>query len=105
MITGEIKCRHRKPISECLKCYPSFLRETSVDEAIDTNRPGLTSYQGLTHGIPSWGWLMWLRRKILCPQKIHTYDEVWSSGRHYLSCDACGLEIHINRVNYGYVQQ
>lgn len=29
---SEIKCTHKRPISECLECYPVFLKETTVGE-------------------------------------------------------------------------
>lgn len=32
-----------------------------------------------------------------CVQGIHLFDEVWSED-HYLYCDACGLEVHIEKV-------
>lgn len=32
----EIKCKHKRPISECLECYPVFLQETTVGDALDT---------------------------------------------------------------------
>jgi hypothetical protein len=39
-----------------------------------------------------------------CIQGIHLFDECWSTNagdgevEHYLHCDACGLEVHIEKV-------
>lgn len=33
-----------------------------------------------------------------CPQGFHLWDEVWSIDSHYLHCDACGMEIHIDHI-------
>ncbi len=33
-----------------------------------------------------------------CPQNHHLFDEVWSLDDHYLYCDACGMEVHINKI-------
>jgi len=33
-----------------------------------------------------------------CPNGIHLWDEVWSVTDHYLVCDACDLEVHIEKV-------
>jgi hypothetical protein len=33
-----------------------------------------------------------------CVNGIHLFDEVWSDNNHYLSCDACGMEVHIEKV-------
>lgn len=35
----EIKCQHKRPISECLECYPVFLKETTVGQALDDLEP------------------------------------------------------------------
>jgi len=34
-----------------------------------------------------------------CSQGIHLWDEVWSDDSHYLHCDACGMEVHIDYIN------
>lgn len=39
MAVREIKCEHKRPISECLECYPVFLRETTVGQALDDMQP------------------------------------------------------------------
>lgn len=33
-----------------------------------------------------------------CPSGIHLWDEVISDDDHYLHCDACGIEVHINKI-------
>ena len=34
-----------------------------------------------------------------CPQGIHLWDEVYNSDKeHYLFCDACEIEVHIEKV-------
>jgi hypothetical protein len=33
-----------------------------------------------------------------CPQGIHLWDEVWSDDSHYLFCDACEMEVHIEKI-------
>lgn len=35
----EIHCEHKLPISECQTCYPVFLRETTVGQALDDLEP------------------------------------------------------------------
>jgi len=37
-------------------------------------------------------------KKTNCPNMIHLFDEVHSLDDHYLSCDACGLEVHIKKI-------
>jgi hypothetical protein len=33
-----------------------------------------------------------------CPQGIHLFDEVLSNNEHYLVCDACGMEVYIEKI-------
>ena len=33
-----------------------------------------------------------------CVNGIHVFDEVYSDESHYLHCDICGLEVHIDKV-------
>lgn len=34
-----------------------------------------------------------------CPQGIHLWDEVYTSDKdHYLICDACEIEVHIEKI-------
>jgi acetone carboxylase gamma subunit len=44
----------------------------------------------------------WLWRRFMCPNNKHLLDECASLDDWYLSCDACGLEVHINQVNREY---
>jgi hypothetical protein len=37
-------------------------------------------------------------KKYFCKKHIHLFDEVKSKDSHYLHCDACGLEVHINKI-------
>lgn len=39
----------------------------------------------------------WLFKKYFCKRNIHLFDECESLEWHYLSCDACGLEVHIEK--------
>jgi len=39
-----------------------------------------------------------LFKKYFCPREIHLFDETESIDNHYLSCDACGLEVHIEKI-------
>ena len=40
----------------------------------------------------------WLFKKYFCKRDIHLLDECESDKDHYLSCDACQLEIHIEKI-------
>lgn len=40
----------------------------------------------------------WLFKKYFCKRNIHLFDECESDEHHYLSCDACGLEVHIEKI-------
>jgi hypothetical protein len=33
-----------------------------------------------------------------CSQGIHLFDEVHSINGHYLHCDACGMEVYIEKI-------
>lgn len=33
-----------------------------------------------------------------CTHGIHLWDESWSSEKHILYCDACGMEVHIEKI-------
>lgn len=33
-----------------------------------------------------------------CANGIHAWDEVYSDESHFLHCDACGMEVHINKI-------
>ncbi len=63
----------------------------------------MSSYKGITYpkifgNILGW----WLWKKIMCPKHKHLLDECWSPNDWYLSCDACGIEIHIKEVDETY---
>lgn len=65
-------------------------------------------YMGITHGVPDKlimdeGFcLSWKKGK--CSQGIHLFDEVWSDGEHYLSCDACNLIVNIKSIDTSWVE-
>ena len=40
----------------------------------------------------------WLFKKYFCRRDIHLFDETESLEYHYLSCDACGLEVYIKEI-------
>jgi len=42
-------------------------------------------------------------KKLFCPKNIHLLDEVGGND-HYLSCDACDLEVHIKEIKEYEVQ-
>ena len=44
----------------------------------------------------------WLWKRFMCPNHKHLLDEVWSDSGWYLSCDACNIEIHINKIDATY---
>jgi hypothetical protein len=33
-----------------------------------------------------------------CPQGIHLFDECWTIDEHSLVCDACGIEVYIEKI-------
>jgi hypothetical protein len=55
---------------------------------------GLTYPKILANRIVWWFW-----KKYMCPKGKHLLDECWSPPNWYLSCDACNLEVHINKVS------
>lgn len=57
-------------------------------------------YHGITHLVPHWALGVW--RRFLCRRNMHAFDECTSAGEDYLSCDACGLMVHIDRVDTTY---
>ena len=60
-------------------------------------------YRGITYfDFLSYDWTLWLWKKLFCPRNIHLFDECESYG-HYLSCDACHLEVHIAKFDDTYV--
>lgn len=61
----------------------------------------MAEYRGITHLVPSW--LLGLWRRFMCPRERHAFDEVWSIGDHFLSCDACGLMLNIDSFDDRFV--
>ena len=60
-------------------------------------------YIGLTYPkILDNRFMLWLWKRFMCPKEKHLFDECESDSDWYLSCDACGLEVHIDRVNREY---
>jgi hypothetical protein len=62
-------------------------------------------YIGITHPVTDEGLdekkfntILQAWRNSNCIQGIHLFDEVWSDENHYLHCDACGMEVHIEKV-------
>jgi len=49
----------------------------------------MSKYNGITYN-QKW--------KPNCKEGEHLFDEVWSSSSHYLHCDICGLEVHIQEI-------
>uniref|UniRef100_A0A6M3J039 Uncharacterized protein n=1 Tax=viral metagenome TaxID=1070528 RepID=A0A6M3J039_9ZZZZ len=45
-----------------------------------------------------------LWRKLMCKRGRHLLDECWSLDDWCLSCDACDLEIHIDKIDDKYVR-
>lgn len=66
----------------------------------------IKKYIGITHPINGEGLeegehdlILGAWRYSLCIQNIHLWDEVLNSdGDHYLVCDACGIEVHIEKI-------
>jgi hypothetical protein len=88
---------------------PRLYRETLAALAKPTGsemvgRKFLRKYVGLTHDVRMGSLKKWRREK--CPDNVHCFDEVGGIGpdEHYLSCDACGLMVHIAAVETTYVE-
>jgi len=65
----------------------------------------INKYTGITHPVIGEGLeekeieLIYNAWKISnCSRGIHLFDEVWSDCDHYLVCDACNIEVHINKI-------
>jgi len=66
----------------------------------------MNKYRGLTYfSILDNRFCHWLFKKYFCPRNIHLFDECESLEYHFLSCDACGLEVHIKEINDEYVEK
>lgn len=60
-------------------------------------------YYGITY--PQFlckSWILNLWRRFLCKRNMHLFDECFSS-KHYLSCDACDLMVHIDSIETTYM--
>lgn len=69
-----------------------------------TERKSMSKYHGITHGIQdhlleSEHYVKWCKEN-QCSKGIHLFDEVRTTDKHYLHCDICGLEVHIERINH-----
>lgn len=66
----------------------------------------IKKYIGLTHPLSKDKRLSEREIKIIlkawkesnCCNGIHLLDEVLSDYNHYLICDACGMEVHIEKI-------
>lgn len=65
-------------------------------------KPIKKKYHGITHRLTD---AMLNDRKFceklkerVCSSGVHYFDEVLSLEDHYLHCDICGLEVHINKI-------
>jgi hypothetical protein len=71
----------------------------------------INKYVGITHPVlaeglneKEYGTILQAWKHSNCIQGIHLFDECWSTNagdggvEHYLHCDACGMEVHINHV-------
>lgn len=65
----------------------------------------INKYIGITHPVSDEGITEKEHNIILeawkhsnCPQGIHLFDEVWTTNRHVLHCDACGMEVYISKI-------
>lgn len=79
------------------------ISQKSIQEAfrwtshqIDQKRPAF--YHHISYPkIYDFALYRWFRRKTYCRIGYHLLDEVLSKD-HYLFCDACGLKVHIDRI-------
>ena len=64
--------------------------------------PYRSPYHGITY-LPflDQHWIHKLWKRWLCPKGIHLLDECWDVDTHFLSCDACDLEIGIKYIKKG----
>lgn len=65
----------------------------------------LVRYSGITYPkIFSGKIVRWLWKQFMCKRGRHLLDECWSFDEWYLSCDACNLMIHIDKIQDDYVE-
>lgn len=60
-----------------------------------------SGYRGMSYPgiLLRFDWQQRLWKRLFCSREIHLFDEVWSTGEHYLSCDSCALVVHIGRIS------
>lgn len=65
----------------------------------------INKYVGITHPVLADGLddkqydtILEAWKNANCVQGVHLFDEVWSNENHYLHCDACGIEVHIEKI-------
>ena len=61
------------------------------------------NYRGITHIISNLPGKLFdialsFWKRFLCKRNMHLFDEVWSPEEHTLYCDACGLTVHIEKI-------
>ena len=85
----------KRPKSKVFKCHKDLIKI-----AVSGTK---SKYEGLTYPkILDNRLVQWLWSKTMCPSGKHLLDECLSLEDWYLSCDACGLEVHIRNVNKEY---
>ena len=58
-----------------------------------------SKYRGITHPYPEATNKFFSKwKKTKCRKDMHLFDEYASSITHCLVCDACGLCVHIDRI-------
>jgi hypothetical protein len=55
------------------------------------------NYKGYTH-FPFPLFVLPLWKRIMCAKEMHLWDEVATSERNYLICDACGIQVDIQAI-------
>ena len=66
----------------------------------------LEKYRGVTYPhFLDYAWVRWLWKRWMCPKNKHLLDECADLETHFLSCDACNLEIHIANFDDTYVDE
>ena len=73
------------------------LKEVTWKEFIESSKPTeyQNPYKGYTHYIPLFLLPLW--KQLFCKRGWHIWDEIYTTNyEHYLFCDACEKEVHIN---------
>ena len=59
----------------------------------------MSNYRGITYfKFMDNRFFHWLFKKYFCKREHHLFDECESNEWHSLSCDACGLQVHIKKI-------